>query len=549
MAKKRAKHVKRQDRFRFRRLDTIGSADAEQDTDFLQDCFVDTGHLGVLSDCRDPRSIVVGRTGSGKTALLRRLLETEERVIEIQPESLALSYISNSTILNFFDRLGVRLDIFFKLLWRHIFTVELIKHHFKIWDRSAKNAFLVKIKQLFLDTMEKKSLKYLETWGSRFWEETEYRIKDVTTKLEKDLKGSIIAQFPQIKFSFSDADKLASEERAEIIHRAQRVVNAVQIRELSEIINLTDKVLSDPQRHYFIIIDRLDEDWIEDRLRYRLIRSLIETLKDFRRIRNAKIAIALRLDLIETVFKLTRDTGFQEEKYESLYLPVKWTEKDLTKMLNRRIDHLVRRRYTNQRVTHKDLLPARVNRKPSMEYILARSMMRPRDVIMFFNCCIEKAVERPTITPSALQESESVYSKNRLRSLADEWVTDYPNLSYFTQLLKSRRSKFSASDITGEDIDDVCLDFCIQFSALEKVDMLSKSAQDLIEGMSDAHYTRKVFLQVFYRVGLVGLKLETFHKVQWGFLGDPSISKSQISNNIKVSIHPMFWRAFGVRSK
>ena len=338
----------KQDKFRFRKLDNIGVAAAEADIDFLKDCFVDAGDVGILSNCRDPRSIVVGRTGSGKTALLSRLLGTEDRVIDIRPESLALSYISNSTILNFFDHLGVKLDIFFKLLWRHVFIVELLKHHSTVWKDPAKSSIIEKIRSRFVDDKDKKALDYLETWGSTFWEETEYRIKEVTTRLENDLRGSVMAGFPSISFALSAAGKLSGEEKSEIIHRAQRVINTVQIRQLSEIIDLTDRALSDPQKRYFIVIDGLDENWIEDRLRYRLIRALIETVKDFRRIRHAKIVVALRLDLIEKVYKLTRDSGFQEEKYESFYLPIVWTGSDLAKMLDFRISHLIKRRFTKK---------------------------------------------------------------------------------------------------------------------------------------------------------------------------------------------------------
>ena len=78
-------------KFRFRKLDTIGAAAAEEDTAFLEKCFVDTGDLRQLHDSTNPRRIVVGRTGSGKTALLIRLMETEGRAIEVRPESLALS--------------------------------------------------------------------------------------------------------------------------------------------------------------------------------------------------------------------------------------------------------------------------------------------------------------------------------------------------------------------------------------------------------------------------------------------------------------------------
>ena len=507
MPRKHTMNVGRQDKFRFRQLDTIGVAAAEEDFDFLKDCFVDTGHLRVLSDCADPRSIVVGRTGSGKTALLKRLSESEERVIDIRPESLALSYISNSTILNFFDRLGVKLDIFFKLLWRHVFTVELIKFHFRISDESSKNSFFQQIRNLFLDDKDKKALQYLENWGSQFWQETEYRIKEVTTKLEEDLKGSIKPRFPSIRFGFSATNKLVASEKAQIIERAQRVVNSVQIRQLSDIIDLTDKVLSDRQKHYFIVLDNLDENWIEDKLRYRLIRALIETVKDFRRIRNSKIAIALRLDLIERVFKLTRDTGFQEEKYESLYLPINWTESTLAQMLDSRIDHLIKRRFTKTVVTHKDLLPAKIDGKPPMKYLLARTMMRPRDVIIFLNFCIEKAVTKPKINLQILREAEGIYSRNRLRSLADEWISDYPNLLYFTRILKSRRAAFPAAEIGQEIIENVCFKFCIDHQDSERDDTFSQAASSLIDASSDVQAFRRTVLQGFYLTGFNRAKI------------------------------------------
>ena len=118
--------------FRFRSHDHIGAADAESDQAFLRDCFIDTGELDLLMNCEDHRRIVLGRTGAGKTALFSQLLERTNRAINVKPESLALAYISNSTILQFVHELGVSLDIFFKLLWRHVFTVEVIKAHFHL---------------------------------------------------------------------------------------------------------------------------------------------------------------------------------------------------------------------------------------------------------------------------------------------------------------------------------------------------------------------------------------------------------------------------------
>lgn len=548
MSNKRIQGIAKPDRFRFIRQDNIGVAAAEDDVAFLQDCFVDTGDLEMLANCSDPKSVVVGRTGSGKTALLRRLSETEDRVIQIHPESLALRHISNSTILKYLDGLGVNLDIFFKLLWRHVFTVELIKYRFEIQDESTQKSLFDRLKQLFSKPDKKRAYRYIEEWGSKFWEDTECRIKETTAKLEADIRRSVGAKFPNIDLGSSSSKTVSLTDKSEITQRAQRVINNVQIKELSDMISLVDEILTDPQKRYFITIDNLDDVWIEDRLRYKLIRALIETVRDFRRIQNAKIVIALRVDLIERVFKLTRGSGFQSEKYESLYLPITWSPNTLTRMLDARIRGLVRRRFTKQIVTHKDLLPNRVDGKPPITFILDRSMMRPRDVIMFFNCCIQQAVDKPTINLTILRQAEGVYSKERLRSLGDEWISDYPGLLDFSEVLKSRRVAFQAGSIACEDIENICLQYCIEYPD-QNDDTLSRQAHRLVDGSIDASEFRGLLLQVFYRVGLISLKKETFEPAQWSPLGDRDISQSEISESTRVGVHPMFWRALGIRTK
>lgn len=130
-------------KFIFRSNQIIGAAAAEQDGAFLSQCFIDTGDLAILCDCEDPRRILVGRTGAGKSALISRLAELDDRVIQIQPESLSLAYIANSNILRFFTEAGVKLDIFYRLLWRHILCVEILKKRFHIDSEDRKKSVSV----------------------------------------------------------------------------------------------------------------------------------------------------------------------------------------------------------------------------------------------------------------------------------------------------------------------------------------------------------------------------------------------------------------------
>src|SRR5208282_6935495 len=152
--------------------------------------------------------------------------------------------------------------------------------------------------------------------------------------------------------------------------------------------------------------------------------------------------IAVRLDLLETVFRRTRDAGFQEEKYASLYLSLEWGRAKLTELLELRINHLIRSRFTSQPVSYRDVLPHEIDHQPPLDYMLERTMMRPRDLILFFNFCIQRAADRPVITAQIMHDAEGEYSRARLRSLADEWVGDYPNLADFSMLFREQKEQF-----------------------------------------------------------------------------------------------------------
>jgi len=100
-------------RFVFRNNQSVGAANAERDKHFLNPCFTDTDDLNILVNCEDPRCIIAGRTGSGTSALITQIQEREENVIRIRPEDLALTYISNSGVINFLTEVGVKMDIFY----------------------------------------------------------------------------------------------------------------------------------------------------------------------------------------------------------------------------------------------------------------------------------------------------------------------------------------------------------------------------------------------------------------------------------------------------
>ena len=540
--------------FKFRKTDQIGAAAAEED-EFLSTCFVDTGDLALLEDTSDHRLVVLGRTGSGKTALLRRLTEKHsQHAVCISPENLALTYVSNSTILNFFAGLGVNLDPFFKLLWRHVFVVEVLNRYFEQRNCRRPRNLLDRLRSMFSENTRhdkemKEALAYLEQWGKRFWLETEFRVKEIARKVEQELDAEVRSQLgvPVAKLASSAgvSRRLTEEEKAELRVRGQEVIAAAQVQDLHKVLSLLDSVLEDRQKPYWVIIDNLDENWVEEKVRYRLIMALIVTAREFFQIRNAKVIVALRRDLIDRVFRLTRDSGFQEEKYQSLYLPLVWEKSQIIEVLDTRIEALVSDRYTKQPVSHTDLLPSKVGKVRVTEYLTARAI-RPRDIIAFFNHCIAAGTNLARLGAKQLSKAEGEYSRSRLRALGDEWSADYPALLDFAKLLQRRPASFKMSAVVDEDVEELCLEIAANDPGGRGV--LQRNAMKVVDCILAAGDFKVFLMQVFYRLGLVGLKAYRHEGAVWAAESGRGVSAAEIGEDTSVVVHPMYHRALGIRS-
>lgn len=535
--------------FRFKRGASVGEPDAESDQRFLDKCFTDTGYYEALVDCTNPQRIIIGRTGAGKSALIHRLKSQEENVIEIAPEELSLNFLSNSDILQTLSAAGVRLDIFYVLLWKHVFAVELLKAKFSLRTEEETRHWLTDILSCFRkkDQTKERALAYLRDWGDKFWEETEYRIKEVTEKLENNLRAHLGGDLEFLRMSVDGATREELQTRAEIVHKAQRVINDIQVKALSDVLKLlADDIFEDPQENYFIVIDKLDEGWIDDNLRYRLIRALIETVRAFRTIPAVKIVVVLRQDLIQSVFDKTRDSGFQEEKYQSLFLSLRWDSKSLLEMLDKRVRELVKEQYTSKSVGFQDLFPAHIGKVDAADYIIPRTLLRPRDAIAFVNECLRRSEGKGAVTVQAIRDAEVDYATKRINSLTHEWINHYPLLRAYLSLLERMPNYFKLSSIGKDRIDALALDLI----SLEKatVDPVGIAATKYLNGQS-MHGFVIAWTKALFHIGIAGIKPDGFTTQLWEYNDDCVPTDGQIKPSSILYVHPMVWARLGIMTE
>ena len=448
----------------------IGFADAEDDTEFLNDCYIDVGYVNQALNTEDPGSILLGRTGSGKTAAMLRIESIQENVIRLNPEDLSLKYISNSEILSFFHELGVDLDVFFQLLWRHVFCVELINYKYRNQQSSVLEKPIDILKDLVRNNPSKRiALNYLGTWETTFWEGSQKRIKEIVETFEGQLTSGVDLSGLGVPLNAQGSSKVTREQKSELLRQSQKVVSEIQIRELGTLMDvMAEDIFSDKQEKYYILIDRLDENWVDDTLRYRLVRALIETIKSFRKIRNVKLIIALRQDLLERVYKYTKSSGFQEEKYEDFNIPISWRKVKIKELLDRRIGALYRRQYTKEKVGFSDIFPEKYRQEGScFDYLIARTQYRPRDIIAFVNEIFVQVRGKSDITANDIDSAEIEYSRKRLQALCTEWKDEYPTLDIVVEMLRNLQSRFTLEDIPTAKLEDISLELVGREASLD----------------------------------------------------------------------------------
>lgn len=434
----------------------IGQNGAENDNQFLFNCFVDHEAIAELRNMESSAMFALGSTGSGKTAILRMIEKLEVNVSNLELADMAMEKIGSSDTVGFLKSLDLDLSLIFQFLWKHVICIEYIKLISAADNADKFRVFKSKFLEFFYANKAKDKLEeFLKEYEGQFWNTLDENVIEFTDALEKGVNAEFGAEVEKFQARAGYSRTLSSERKIQLQQRAKKFVNPEALSKQSQIISALSEYTRGRQDKFYILIDKIDEHWIDDSLKFQMISSLFEALKGFQKLRNFKVIVALRNDIYERMKAERSPSRSQLEKYEDYIVRLRWSKSQLKTLADRRINHLFKWQYSKANVLFSDVFDDKVaGGNDPWRHLVERTLNRPRDVINFVNLSLRAAEGKSSVSRNDFKTAEQNYSDLRFEALLHEWSGTYPTISLALSVLRSRSSYFEVSSVSNDNLED-----------------------------------------------------------------------------------------------
>ncbi|THD71371.1 hypothetical protein E7681_17835 [Thalassobius vesicularis] len=528
----------------------IGQNGAEHDDEFLFKCFVDHPSYSDLIDTNSPSTFLLGSTGAGKTAILRMMGRNLENCSELIVHDMAMNHIANSDTIAFLQGLDVDLTLFFQALWKHVFCIEYIRIAL---EAPSKDQFRFKISKIFdaitRSKQREKLEKFVNDHEDQFWNTVDENVIELSDSLEREFSTNFGGEMKKFVGKAGYLHSLGSQQKVQLQQRAKKFLNDITISELPTVISALSDYTRDRQDKFYITVDGLDEHWVDDDIKFQLLQSLFECLKSLKKLRNFQVAVALRNDLYIRMVQETPSSQRQIEKYEDLIIRLRWSKSQLRTLAEKRIRELFRWKYSSENVSFDDVFKQYPDtRTAPWEYLVARTLNRPRDVINFINLALQAAEGKSAVSKNAFLRGESNYSNLRHETLIHEWSGTFPAISEVIEILRGKPAYRSASELMHSKLLEELYDALGKKSDCHNDDLWKKLV-DYVNGNINLE-AAELAQEALYRlhlIGAIGLKLREDRPWDWIYDSARPVSPHQIEASTKFSVHPMLFAALGIR--
>lgn len=437
----------------------------------------------------------------------------------IEAENTVFEHIRNNVFISGLMRNNIDLRVFYKSLWVHVLLIKVI------------NLLYIKSHSSFFDFItglvgkEKKPYRpelaneYVNKFRDNFFNNN--IVTEISTTLQKDISAKIGCEISSID------GKLSEENFKKVQYETSNYISKELLSKQKEIIKILKEEFSNSQQMKVVIsIDDLDKSWLSSSaIRYDFINALLDAFRELLDIKSVKILISIRTDILMGIYKSSLR---QNEKDLSLIYPISWNKSEIRELLDSRINHLIKEQYRSSAKTRfSDVFNFSVMGINADDYILDRTMLRPRDAINFINLCFSECNGVLELNEDIVLSAEEKFYSMRKNALSAEWASIYPDINHYLDSLSFIKQKgFNQSGLSQEIIDSVqnyLLDKCDENDSLNSAKILNFDE----------------LLKLWFIVGVIGIKKSNTLTIFSSF-EKPDLDISDLQKNFE--IHPLFFR-------
>lgn len=465
----------------------LGCVTAEDDVGMLNRAYYETeDYVSLISNPN--KSIVVGRRGSGKTAMSISLEKywrhkTKAHPTVVSPESDQI--------------IGVRI-----LLSRFGEDFEHVKTGVKISWSTLLLLIIGKAISSHPSFPKAKHAGFIRKKLSELYDHQE--------DLASNLKKIIDAGTSESKSAEMNISQIA--ERLEI--------GALK-RAIAE-------VLSDARVDVPVLVDKLDEGYKPDAVGVGLVAGIIQgTIEINRKFSNVRALVFIRDNMFKAVAH--KDANFTRD-IEGSALQIQWGVKELLGLVAARIRVATDDRDESDEKTWSSFVSGALRGARGFRSVLHLTLYRPRDLIALLNQAYSNATreKRSVIHEIDIESSSKRFSGTRLEDLQKEYADMFPSLRVLVHSFGSSKPYLRHDELIG--IIETVLKRDFEDAAITSDLKMLGSAYSIVKNL--------------YLIGFIGVK-NKFDQ-SYRFCHDGASIDASIDDRTEFLVHPSYWLALNL---
>jgi len=354
-------------------------------------------------------------------------------------------------------------------------------------------------------------------------------LRDNHSNFDSNPIGTLISYMKRL-----EGFKIGSHEAAV---KTKELQSLYKLEELGGLLDDLNEVCA--QRRVIVLVDELDRGWDASEDAVAFVAGLFQAAVSINRVTpNIRVVLSLRKELYDNIPALYEDA----QKVRDIVETITWDEPSLLQMIGLRIGHAMGLETASAPEAWTALFAETLEYRQSrsFNYIVDRSLYRPREVIEFCTESIRQAVDHGDSVPlnySVISQAEHKYSADRLQDISAEYRFQYPGLLSVFETFRGMTFNF--------DRDELELHCLSMATGEHKVD---SGASEWVSDLDPDGLIEILWIVGFIRARAVG-GFKGRRRSGSEYLGSHQISNLNLRALDNFHVHPMFRSFLGLKEK